>query len=464
VLVIETDKTETEVEAPISGRIRPSGAVGDTFACGEVIGTVYADGEDVPDGPAPSGGGAPSGPLPEETAPDVAAPSAATPAPVAHVAAAVATTSTGRMIASPNARRVAAELGVDISTVAGTGPGGRITSEDVEDVASGRAAAVTAAPAAAPSPAAPSPATSATPPAAASAAAAPATAAARQLAELLGVDLTGVPADPTDGRISRDGVARHVRALLAGGAAAAPEGAAPRPTATGGSAPATQTPSETIRLSGMRGTIAKRMHASLQEMAQLTLTMDAAMDAVVADRTARKDAGSAPGFTDYVIAAAARALRSHPRVNSQVTDDGIALLPEVHVGLAVALDEGLIVPVVKNADRLSLGQLAPETTRLADAARSGSLTPDEATGGTFSVTALGMYGVDAFTPVINPPNAAILGVGRIRDELVVENGEGKVAKRMTLSLTWDHRVLDGAPAAEFTQTICQLLADPTQLV
>ncbi|MEM9040824.1 MAG: biotin/lipoyl-containing protein, partial [Actinomycetota bacterium] len=125
VLVIETDKTETEVEAPISGRIRPSGAVGDTFACGEVIGTVYVDGEDVPDGPTPTGGGAPSGPPPEETAPDVAAPSAATPAPAAPAAAAVATTSTGRVIASPNARRVAAELGVDISTVAGTGPGGR---------------------------------------------------------------------------------------------------------------------------------------------------------------------------------------------------------------------------------------------------------------------------------------------------------------------------------------------------
>ncbi len=225
-----------------------------------------------------------------------------------------------------------------------------------------------------------------------------------------------------------------------------------------------QEPTETIRLSGMRGTIAKRMYASLQEMAQLTLTMDADMDAVVADRNARKDAGNAPGFTDYVIAASARALRDHPRVNAQVTDACVALLPDIHVGLAVALDEGLIVPVVKHTDRLSLGQLGPETSRLAEGARAGSLGPDDVQGQTFSVTALGMYGVDAFTPVINPPNAAILGVGRLRDDVIVVDGAVRTTKRLTLSLTWDHRVFDGAPAAEFTQAICAYLANPSSLV
>lgn len=213
----------------------------------------------------------------------------------------------------------------------------------------------------------------------------------------------------------------------------------------------------------MRGTIAKRMYGSLQDMAQLTLAMDADMDAVVADRAARKDAGNAPGFTDYVIAAAARALHDHPSVNAQVTPDGIALLPEIHVGMAVALDDGLIVPVVKHTDQLSLGRLGPETTRLAEAARAGTLAPDEVTGGTFSVTALGMFGVDAFTPVINPPNAAILGVGRLRDDVVVVDGQVRTTKRLTLSLTWDHRVVDGAPAAEFARTICDYLADPTRL-
>jgi pyruvate dehydrogenase E2 component (dihydrolipoamide acetyltransferase) len=216
-------------------------------------------------------------------------------------------------------------------------------------------------------------------------------------------------------------------------------------------------------MAGMRGTIAKRMQASLQEMAQLTLTMDADMDAVVADRDRRKVEGTPPGYTDYLVAAAARALALHPDANSQVTADGIAVLPDIHVGLAVALDNGLIVPVVHHANRLSLADLSAETTRLATAAREGKLTPADLEGATFSVSALGMFGVDAFTPVINPPNAAILGVGRLRDDLVLQDGQIATTKRLTLSLTWDHRVLDGAPAASFCRSIVTLLADPTTL-
>ena len=216
-------------------------------------------------------------------------------------------------------------------------------------------------------------------------------------------------------------------------------------------------------MSGMRGTIAKRMHGSLQEMAQLTLTMDAQMDSVVADREARRASGKTPAYTDYIIAAVARALHDHPRVNSQVTPDGIAELPEIHVGLAVALDEGLLVPVVRNADRLSLKDIAATTARLATAARAGTLGLDDLEGGTFSVSALGMFGVDAFTPVINPPNAAILGVGRVRDEVVLVDGQVAARKRLTLSLTWDHRVFDGAPAAAFCASIVQHLADAASL-
>jgi pyruvate dehydrogenase E2 component (dihydrolipoamide acetyltransferase) len=224
-----------------------------------------------------------------------------------------------------------------------------------------------------------------------------------------------------------------------------------------------QPPTQVVKLSGMRGTIAKRMHSSLQQMAQLTLFMDADLDAVVADRNRRKAEGTAPGFTDYVVAAAARALRAHPIVNSQMTDDGIALLPDIHVGLAVAVDAGLMVPVVRHADQLDLAALSAETTRLAEAARTGSLGLGELEGGTFSVSALGMFGVDGFTPVINPPNVAILGVGRLRDDLVLVDGAVTTTKRLTLSLTWDHRVLDGAPAAEFTRTLADLLADPAAL-
>ncbi len=213
----------------------------------------------------------------------------------------------------------------------------------------------------------------------------------------------------------------------------------------------------------MRGTIAKRMHESLREMAQLTLFMDADMDAVVADRTTRKKSGTTPSFTDYVIAAAARALGEHPLVNSQITDDGVALLPTAHVGMAVALDEGLIVPVIRDTAARDLSSLSAESSRLADAARKGELTLPDLEGGTFSVSTLGMFGVDGFTPVINPPNTAILGVGRLRDDVVIVDGEVGTRTRLTLSLTWDHRAFDGAPAAAFCKTIVDLLGDPASL-
>ncbi len=216
----------------------------------------------------------------------------------------------------------------------------------------------------------------------------------------------------------------------------------------------------------MRGTIAKRMHESLQTMAQLTLSMDADVDALLADRAARKDTAGGrpvPSITDYVVKATAIALQRHPRLNAQVTDAGIAVLGEVHVGLAVAVDNGLLVPVIHQTPELSLDDLGAESRRLAGAARDGALGPSDLEGGTFSVSTLGMFGVDMFTPVINPPNAGILGVGRLRDELRLADGEVRSTKVMTLSLTWDHRVVDGAPAAEFCREIVGLLATPDLL-
>jgi pyruvate dehydrogenase E2 component (dihydrolipoamide acetyltransferase) len=360
------------------------------------------------------------------------------------------------LFASPNARRVAKELGIDIETVVGSGPEGRITSEDVEEAHKNPSARrATGAPAIAVAPILSSNGNVL------------ATAAARQLAELLGVDLAQVPYDATDGRVTKDGVAAFVRAQLAGsrspGTPATP--ATTTSTATVVLAPASQTPTSIKKMSGMRGTIAKRMQSSLQDMAQLTLHMDADLDAIVEDRESRKSSShSLPGFTDYVIAAAARALKLHPIVNSQVTAEGIALLPEIHVSMAVALPEGLIVPVIKNTTSLDLSTLAAETKRLSGAAREGKLGLAELEGGTFSVSTLGMFGVDGFTPVINPPNTAILGVGRLRDDVVVsKKGKVSTVKRMTLSLTWDHRVFDGAPAAEFCKSIVDLLADPSAL-
>lgn len=443
VLRIETDKVESDVEAAGEGILHHIAEVGSTHACGAVIALLLADGEQPPTANTPA---------PVAAAPAAATASVATAAPVAPTAP---SRRDGRLFVSPNARRRAAELGVDLNSVVGTGPDGRIVSEDVELAATRPRVATPVA-----SPVAAGPAVA---PIVSATGQVLATAAARQLAELLGVDLAAVPYDAQDGRVTRDAVATYVRQRLSA--------ATPPPTATSSAAntantadalpPASQTPTSVKKMSGMRGTIAKRMHASLQQMAQLTLTMDADLDAVIADRDARENK---PGFTDYVIAAAARALRAHPIVNSQVTSDGIALLPDVHVGMAVALDEGLVVPVVRNADRLDLTALAAETKRLATAARGGSLALNDLEGGTFSVSALGMFGVDAFTPVINPPNSAILGVGRLRDDLVL-GAKGKVSttKRLTLSLTWDHRVFDGAPAAQFAQTIVELLNDPKAL-
>ncbi len=452
VVAIETDKVETDVEASASGRLHQMGAPGETFACGSPIGWFLADGEEPPE----AGFARPRGPASGATAaraPVGAAPAtAATRAPVGAAPATAAPVSGartegadtpgrglgGRILSSPNARRVAAELGVDLAAVPGSGPGGRIVSEDVQRFA--------AAP--------PEPVFEAGPPSVGAPptsvpAARPlvvASLAARQLADLLGIDIAAVPRTGADPKVTRDDVALYARQRLAG--------TGPTPAA----APLTQTPAGVVPMRGMRATIASRLHESLHDMAQLTLTMDAAMDRVVADRRRRQADGGAPGLTDYVIAAAAAALVEHPIVNSQITGEGIALLPEVNVGMAVALDDGLVVPVVRRADRRSIAEIGAETARLAAGARARSLPLHDYEGATFAVTALGMYGVDAFTPIVNPPNTAILGVGRVRRGVDWGDDDRPVPRpTLTLSLTWDHRAFDGAPAAEFTRTVREVL-------
>ena len=435
VLRIETDKTETDVEATGSGRLHRLGQVGDTFTCGALIGWFLGEGEAAPRADRPAGRGA---------APDVAVTTqVAVPAVEAKT-----TARTGRIIASPLAKRLAEERHIDLRTVDGSGPGGRIVSEDLDDrddffdgVASGPAAKPVGV---------------------------AATAAARHLADLLGIDLFVVAPDPIEHCVTKQAVALHVRQILDRVARAQLPGKAAAPAGTdavrtGLPAPS-QPPTSTVRLSGVRGTIARRMHESLTQMAQLTLFMDADLDAVVADRERRAADGAAPSYTDYVIAAAARALERHRIVNSQITDEGVAMLPSIHVGMAVALDDGLIVPVIRDTVGLGLEALSRESKRLADAARSGTLAFTEIEGGTFSVSTLGMFGVDGFTPVINPPNTAILGVGRLRDDLVLAaDGRTVTTKRLTLSLTWDHRAFDGAPAAAFCRSIVELLNDPASM-
>ena len=459
VLLAETDKVETEIEASGSGVLAQTGEIGVEYPCGVRIGWFLEAGEEPP---APADA-APAAAQVQAAAVPASQPSSQ-PVPTAPVRA-----PGERILASPAAKRLARELGVEIAAVAGSGPKGRITERDVRAASEAPVAPPAAEPAGITGSTAAEPGVSMQP---------PATLAARQLADLLGADLRAVQASAADGRISRADVAAHVRKLLAGlsSASVSPEPSLQAAEAASAAMVETlapllsQTPTEQIPLRGMRGVIAERMSASLRSMAQLTLTMDVDMSAVVAERAAlveaargddvgdRDEAADAaaavvPGYTDFVIAAAAAALGEHPRVNSQVTDDAVALLPDIHVGLAVALDDGLLVPVVRHADHLSLGEIAAETTRLATGARDGSLGYDDYQGATFAVTALGMFGVDAFTPVINPPNTAILGVGRIRNETDWSARAPAARPTLTLSLTWDHRAFDGAPAARFAGAI-----------
>jgi pyruvate dehydrogenase E2 component (dihydrolipoamide acetyltransferase) len=421
---LETEKVNLDVDAEVSGTVKHAVAEGVTMKPGDVVGHIYAPGEAIPDA-AP-------------TADAEAAVRAATTSPAITPAQAVEAPAKGkgeRRLASPAARRLARELGVDLGVLSGSGPNGRIIEADVQAAADVAAAAE---PAAKASPAAPS------------------SPMARRLARELAVDITRIRGTGPGGRITGDDVV----------AAARPPSASPA-----GSAPATAAPhraDRTVPLKGMRKTIAARMHDSLHSMAQLTMDMDVVMDAAVRLRgelvAAWEEEGVRPGYTDLVIKAVAKALAQHPLMNATFGETEITLLGAINVGVAVALDEGLIVPVIRGADELPLAALSRETARLAAAARDGNLSPDDLQGGTFTVTPLGMFGVDAFTPIINAPQVGILGVNRIRDDVVWDGDRPVRQQRMRLSLTWDHRALDGAPAARFLAAVRDLLESPYRLL
>jgi pyruvate dehydrogenase E2 component (dihydrolipoamide acetyltransferase) len=327
---------------------------------------------------------------------------------------------------TPVARRMAQEHGIDLSRVRGSGPAGRIVVEDVQR-------AIDAAARPAPPPSAPAP--------------VQIIPAARRLAKASGIDLDHVQGSGPEGRVTVEDVQRVIDA------AAQPTASVP---------PAQPMAERVLPLTGMRGAIARRMHQSLQTSAQVTLTTEIDVSSLVQLREELKQQ-FALTYTDLVVKAAARALKEHSRLNGWIEGENIRLAQAVHIGVAVALDDGLIVPVVRDADRKSLREIAQETQRLTMRAREGTLTRDEVVGSTFSVTNLGMYGIDAFTPIINPPEIAILGVGRIGEKLVRIPRGAEWRQVMTLSLTFDHRVVDGAPAAAFLQSIGKYLEHPTEM-
>lgn len=331
----------------------------------------------------------------------------------------------GPVRASPIARRLAREHNIDLSQVPAGGKGGRITEKDVLAFIQAQQAG---------------------PPAEAPPREMRASPVAKRLAREHNINLAQVTGTGKGGRITGQDVLDFIEKSRP---AVEPELEAAAPT-------------QTLPLAGIRGSIARRMVESLHSMAQLTLHTEADVTGMVALRERLKQ--QAPiTYTDLLVRACALALRRHPRLNATLTGQTIHLLPHINIGLAVALDDGLIVPVIPNADRQSLSALAQTRLQLVERARNGQLTPEEVSGATFTVTNLGPYDVDAFTPIINPPEAAILGVGRIMEKVVIY--QGKIAQRsmMTLSLTFDHRLVDGAPAAAFLQTIKQLLETPDQL-
>jgi pyruvate dehydrogenase E2 component (dihydrolipoamide acetyltransferase) len=365
---VETEKVLYEVESPATGTVaRLLYPLEASVPVGLPVAVIAEAGENVAEVAAKYGSGAPSVKV------------ALAPAPATTSAAPIASSVSGRREGAPvtpAARKLAEEHKVDLAPIVGTGPGGRVTREDVQKVIDDRAKA-------------PAP--------------------------------TAAPLTP--------------------------------PTSAAAPAPAAQN----IPLRGMRKVIAERMHKSLQSSAQLTITTEVDVTQLI-DRRQEVQREFNATYTDFIVQACAHALKQHSRMNSTLDGDTIRHLSEVHVGLAVALEEGLIVPVVHNTDKKSLQEIAQEARNLAEKARAGKLSIEEVSSGTFTVSNLGMYGVDGFTPIINTPQTGILGVGRIVEKPVIYRGEITKRSMMVLSLTFDHRVIDGAPAGAFLQTVADLLA------
>ncbi|WP_406181236.1 2-oxo acid dehydrogenase subunit E2 [Streptomyces canus] len=433
-LRLATDKVDVDVEAEAGGLFHPVVQAGATLPAGALIGWLLAEGEALP----VSGGPVPTQPVDAGTADAVSAAAGVPPVAASPNGSGGLNGSGGRLLASPNARRVAAGTGVDLTAVRGTGPGGRIVSEDVEEY-------LLAVPAQPPVVLSADPVTPTSP-------------LVRRLAKERGIDLADVQPTGAGGRIRRADLDAVTPA------------AAPAPTrAPARQATASPQPGDVVPLTGMRGIIAGRMHASLQEMAQLTHGYEVRMDAVVALREQLKQEWAdsdlpVPSLNDFLMKAAALALRGHPLLNAGVLEDGIHLFEDIHLGFAVAVPNGLLVPVIQDAADLPLPEMARCSRELAENARAGRISPAQLEGATFTVTSLGGYGVDFFTPVVNPGNVAILGVGRLRDGVEWVDDQPRRTRVLTLSLTFDHRAVDGAPAAEYLRTVGELLRRPLRLL
>ncbi|SMO53193.1 pyruvate dehydrogenase complex dihydrolipoamide acetyltransferase [Gracilimonas mengyeensis] len=275
---------------------------------------------------------------------------------------------------------------------------------------------------------------------------------ARNMAEDKGIDLAKVDGSGPGGRIIKADIENYKEE-------AAPAAAAP-------SQQFESLESKEVKVSQMRKTIARRLSESKFTNPHFYETIDIDMKPAIAARKQINDANEDVkiSFNDIVVKACAIALTRHQYVNSSWSDDVIKQHGDVHVAVAVAIEEGLMTPVIRHADKKGLAQISSETRELAGLARDRKLQPEQMEGSTFTISNLGMFGIEEFTAIINPPNACIMAVGAIRDVPVVENGEVVPGKRMKVTLSSDHRIVDGAKAAEFLNTVRQLLENPLAML
>jgi pyruvate dehydrogenase E2 component (dihydrolipoamide acetyltransferase) len=387
---IETDKATMELESYKDGILLYQGAkAGEKILVNDLLCIIGKEGMDIASivAAAKAGGSAPAATpaaAPAPAAPVAAAP-AASPAPVA---AAPAVVNEGRIFASPLAKKIASEKGIDLKFVKGTGDNGRITKSDIDAYT----------PAAAPAASAPVATTSADSPVAAS-------------------------------------------------------------------APAGVVSYEDVPVSQMRKVIARRLGESLFTAPHFYLTMSIDMDAAVAARAKINEVAKTKiSFNDMVLKATALSLKQHPKVNSSWLGDSIRYNHHVNIGVAVAVEDGLLVPVVRFADGKSLSQIGAEVKDYAQKAKDKKLQPADWEGSTFTISNLGMFGIDQFTAIINPPDACILAVGGIAQVPIVKNGQVVPGNVMKVTLSCDHRVVDGATGSAFLQTLKSLLEEPLRML
>jgi pyruvate dehydrogenase E2 component (dihydrolipoamide acetyltransferase) len=293
---------------------------------------------------------------------------------------------------------------------------------------------------------------------------------AQNIAAQAGLDLQGLSGSGPHGTITKADVEQALKEKTGAPAPAEPQPVpAPRPVPTPLVPEAVV--ANRVPLKGVRGIIFDRMGTSVHTTARVTLVTEVDATAFVEARESLKASatetwGFAPGYNDLLGLIVARALREFPYMNARVSTDGTAIewLSHVNLGMAVDTERGLLVPVIRDADQKGLRAFGAEFRQMVDRARAGRSLPDDLSGGSFTLTNLGMYEIDAFTPVINLPEAAILGVGRIAPKVVPHNGQPAIRQMLTLSLVFDHRLVDGAPAARFLQRIKQMVENPYLLL